>query len=204
MHRFAPLFLAAGLLSAAANAAPPPAPIDAGHQFHGDVLDIRAPNSEGWALSQATPGTWAFVRQGPAANESWGATIAAFRTSPTSTAAQFAAQVQDGASKDTSSDRFVKHDSTWEIDESRGYACVRNRASFDDTKAALATGGKATQLLQVASLYCHHPRRPELAFAIIFSHRGGTPDADIDQQGADFAAGIQVPAAKPAAASAPN
>ena len=202
MHRLIAPFLAAAV--AAAHAAPAPAPVPAGKLFKGEVLDIRSPNSDGWMLSTATPGTWNFIRQGPGRDETWGATITAFRTDAGATTAQFAAQVEDGANKNTSAARFVKHASTWEIDASRGYDCVRNRASYDDTKATLPSGGTATQLLQAVSLYCHHPRRPELGFAITFSHRGGAPDDHIDQEGADFAAGIQVPAAPDAAASAPN
>ncbi|MCP5140120.1 MAG: hypothetical protein H6979_09710 [Chromatiales bacterium] len=161
--------------------------------FKGEVLDIRTPNSEGWALDLSTPGGWSFVRHGARATESYVASVLAFNLTETTSNEDFVALIKESIEKDTSPDRFTVSDASYDYTDARGYPCVKYQATAEDKKAHISIFKREPQKLQIYSLYCRHPIRPSLGFAITFSHRGPDLDPDIEKQAQDFISGVDVP-----------
>jgi hypothetical protein len=167
--------------------------VPAGKMFRGEMLDIRAPNSEGWSLVDSTPGGWSFAREGAGSRESYVASVLAFPLTETKSSEEFVELIKTGIEKDTSPDRFAVTGATLEYTDVRGYPCVKYQATTEDKKAKSSLLKRAPQKLQVYSLYCRHPKRSTLGFAIIFSHRGSDLDPNLAQLGEDFVSGVQVP-----------
>lgn len=170
-----------------------PVRVPAGKMFRGEMLDIRAPASEGWVLAESTPGGWSFAREGRGSRESYVASVLAFSLAETRNSEEFVELIKSGIEQDTSPDRFGATEATLEYTEARGYPCVKYQATTEDKGAKSSLSSRAPQKLQVYSLYCRHPKRPTLGFAIIFSHRGSELDPNLEQLGEDFAGGVQVP-----------
>ncbi len=191
MHRINVALLLASLFPAIGLCAP--AQVPAGKMYRGEMLDIRAPNSEGWSLIDSTPGGWSFAREGSGPHESYVASVSAFPLNETTDSEEFLELIKTGVEKDTSPNRFTITGVTLEYTEARGYPCVKYQATTEDKKAKLSFWNRKPQKLQVYSLYCRHPKRSTLGFAIIFSHRGSDLDANLEREGQDFVSGVQVP-----------
>lgn len=170
-----------------------PQPVPPGKMFRGDVLNIRAPNSEGWGLDQSSPGLWSFGRDGAKSGESYVASVLAFDLIETTSTEDFLALIKQGIEGDTSSDRFAVSDAIYDYTDARGYPCVKYQATTEDKKARTSFFARVRQKLQIYSLYCRHPTRPGLGFAISFSHRGADPDPEFEKQAQDFISGVDVP-----------
>lgn len=175
-----------------------PQPVPPGKFFKGDVLNIRAPNSEGWFLDQASPGGWSFVREGAKSSESYVASVLAFDLPQTASKEEFVAVIRQGIESDTSPDRFTVRDAPYDYTDQRGYPCVKYQATTEDNKARTSLFKREPQTLQIRSLYCRHPVKRGLGFAITFSHRGTELDSAFEEQGQDFISGVDVPPLAPA------
>jgi len=167
--------------------------VPAGKMFRGEMLDIRAPNSEGWSLVESSPDGWSFARDGKGSNESYVANVLAFSLTETKSSEEFLELIKRGIEKDTSPDRFTIIGVTFEYSDARGYPCVKYQATTEDKKAKTSFFSRKPLKLQIYSLYCRHPKRSTLGFAIVFSHRGSELDPNLEQQGEDFVSGVQVP-----------
>ncbi|MEO7385351.1 MAG: hypothetical protein ABIX37_00285 [Gammaproteobacteria bacterium] len=121
------------------------------------------------------------------------ASVLAFALGETASSEEFVALIKQGIDKDTSPDRFTTIDETIEYTDARGYPCVKYQGTAEDKKARIPLFKREPQKLQIYSLYCRHPTRPSLGFAIIFSHRGANLDPEVEQQGQDFISGVVVP-----------
>jgi hypothetical protein len=108
---------------------------------------------------------------------------------------EFLEVVRKGIEEDTSPDRFIITGESLKLTETRGYPCVTYQATTEDKKAKTSLFKHEPQQLQVSSLYCRHPKRPSLGFAIVYSHRGPVLDANLEQKAQDFIGGVQVPSA---------
>lgn len=103
------------------------------------------------------------------------------------------ALIKQGIENDTSPDRFTVSNATYDYTDARGYPCVQYQATTEDKKARISLFKREPQKLQIYSLYCRHPLRPSLGFAITFSHRGTDLNPDFEKQGQDFTSGVDVP-----------
>ncbi len=103
------------------------------------------------------------------------------------------ALIKQGIQNDTSPDRFTVSDAIYDYTDARGYPCVKYQSTTEDKKARTSLFKREPQKLQIYSLYCRHPIRPGLGFAISFSHRGADLDPAFEEQGQDFINGVDVP-----------
>jgi hypothetical protein len=98
----------------------------------------------------------------------------------------FVAYTKEQVEKDSPADRFEVLERTFQYTAERGYACVKYRGVANDRKARVSAFSKRTLKLEVISLYCQHPSRPEFGFAATFSHRGGPADDHFETDAAAF------------------
>jgi hypothetical protein len=162
--------------------------------FSGGLLNVRAPNAEGWELVSSAEAGMAFAHRGVYSNESYVAQVTLFALPETRNPDEFVALIKRGVENDTPAERFKSLESSYEYTEQRGYPCVRFKGLTEDTKAKTSSFGQGSLKLQVYSLYCRHPRQQEVGFSIGFSHRGSFLDAELDAQAEEFIRGVQVPA----------
>lgn len=161
--------------------------------FPGGLLNVRAPNAEGWEMVSSTDAGMAFAHRGAYVNESYVAQVSLFALPATRNPDEFVALIKRGVENDTPAERFNTLESSYEYTEQRGYPCVRFKGLTEDNKAKTSFFRTDSLKLQVYSLYCRHPRRQEVGFSIGFSHRGTYLDGELDAQAEEFIRGVQVP-----------
>ncbi len=179
---------------AACQSVPPPL-VPPGQLFPGNVIDIRAPDSEGWRQVASSGQGMIFVRQGAAPNETYAARVFAVPLPESTERDEFVALIKRRNEENTSPERFSSIEASYEYTEKRGYPCVSIRSVADDTQARTSSGLQVLKL-QVNSLVCRHPRRQGKGFegfGIEFSHRGSTLDKALDVQAEAFMEGVRVP-----------
>jgi hypothetical protein len=164
-----------------------------GQLFSGSLLNVRAPNSEGWKVVSSSGAGMAFARSGASSNESYVAQVSLFTLPDSKDRDEFIALIKRGVENDTPPERFKSLEANYEYIEQRGYPCIRFTGVTEDTKAKTSFFSRESLKLQVHSLYCRHPKRQEAGFVIGFSHRGATLDAELDVQARAFIEGVQVP-----------
>ncbi len=168
-------------------------PVVPGQNFVGPILNIRAPNSEGWKLLESSGNAVTFARNGTSSGESFVAAVLRFPLPEHQTIDEFEALVKHGVENDAPPDRFKSIDATFEMSNERGYTCVLYKGTAEDTKARTSLFSKSHLILQVQALYCRPPNMEKAGFAATYSHRGPTKVDDFDAQASEFIEGIQVP-----------
>lgn len=161
--------------------------------FSGGLLNVRAPNSEGWELLNFSEAGMAFAHRGVYSNESYVAQVSLFALPKTKDSDELVALIKRGVENDTPAERFKSLEASYEYTEERGYPCVRFKGVTEDTKARTSFFSQESLKLQVYSLYCRHPRHQEVGFSIGFSHRGTFLDAELEIPAEEFIRGVQVP-----------
>jgi hypothetical protein len=172
-----------------------PTDVSPGTMYRGELLDIRSPNSDGWMLAETSPGNWTFVTGSRVTKDTYAASVMSFPLTETRSHEEYLALVKDAIDKASSPDRFTIIGEELQYTEARGYPCAAYKATIEDRKVKTSFFKRETQLLEVHALYCRHPARPTLGFAIVFSHRGPELDPYLNQQAQDFIDGVQVPSA---------
>jgi hypothetical protein len=180
------------LLTAAANAQSSGQPVTPKQQFPNDLLNVYAPDSEGWVVTGAGRNGIAFGKRGTEPNETYGAQIILFEMSPTSTGDELVGLVKKRIATMNPAPRFQETGSDYQYTESRGYPCVDVRTSYDDTAAVTPKGNEQLKLTVIA-LYCRHPIRQELGFFAAYSHRARTADTQIESAAKSFIGATTVP-----------
>lgn len=164
-----------------------------GQRFPGPILNINAPNSEGWKLMESSGGAMVFARGGTSGSDSFIAAVLRFALPEAQSKDDFVALVKHEVEQDAPPDRFKNIESTFEYSDQRGYACVLYKGTSEDTKAKTSFFAGRHLILQVQTLYCRLPNMEKTGFAATYSHRGSTKIDDFDALAADFIEGIQVP-----------
>jgi hypothetical protein len=172
-----------------------PEEVPAGKMFRGELLDIRAPNYDGWSLIATSTDNWSFAYYSVGTNSTYIASVLSFSLPEAQSTEEFLTFIRQGIAKDTSPDRFAVIGAALEYSEARGYPCATYHATTQDRKAKTSWSKRKPQTLEIYSLYCRHPNLATLGFAIAFSHRGSELDPFLEQQAQDFIEGVQVPAA---------
>ncbi|MES9813794.1 MAG: hypothetical protein ABW161_13410 [Candidatus Thiodiazotropha sp.] len=188
-------FLSIYFLSACAapTAIRKPEPVPAGMVYYGDVLNITTPNSEGWYLLESSPNGMAFARNGSEPGESFAAQVLIFDPPQTDSQEKFEALIVQGARSDAETKRISTKTFTHEYSDARGYPCVRMYNVSEDRQAQTGKGVIKTLILQNEHLYCRHPIRRDIGFAITYSHRGNSLYPEIKKEAQSFIEGVKVP-----------
>ena len=168
-----------------------------GQRFTGPILNVRAPNSEGWKLMESSGNAVTFGRSGASSDESYIAAVLRFSLPEAQSKEDFVALIKRNVENDAPPDRFKNMESTFEYSDQRGYPCVLYKATGEDTKAKISFFGRSHLILQIQSLYCRLPNMEKTGFAAMFSHRGATKVDDLNAQATDFIDGVQIPDGEP-------
>jgi hypothetical protein len=169
--------------------------IPPGKLFEGLVINITAPKSEGWKLLKSEPSVWIFGRRGSTPGESFAAMVAMFDPPQTDSPENFEALIVQGAQADSNTERFRTKTFTHQFTSARGYPCVQMSNISEDTQAQSGPNKTETLIMQNEHLYCRHPERKNIGFAITYSHRGKEMYPDFQAEAHSFIEGIQVPSA---------
>jgi len=168
-------------------------PVAPGESFPGPLINVRAPASAGWRLTQSAAEGMTFGRRDPTTGNTHIAQVMAFPLPPFNTPQELLSIVRAGAEKDTPPDRFKGFEANnYQLTTERPYPCVRSRGTLEDLKARTPQGIVPLPL-HVRSLHCQHPTKRSLGLLIGYSQRGGRPDPDLDSQAQSFIDGVQVP-----------
>jgi hypothetical protein len=160
--------------------------------FSNSTLQLRAPASTGWHGAAQTPTLIEFGKSGSSANETFVAAVVLMRLPAFENTDAFTEYVREGVIKDAPSDRFETIESIVQYSPERGYPCVRYHGISNDRKPRISAFFAKTMRIEVVALYCEHPTKPGLGFAVTFSHRGGSADENIGKDAADFIDSVQV------------
>ncbi|HTP39856.1 MAG TPA: hypothetical protein VMI92_09815 [Steroidobacteraceae bacterium] len=167
--------------------------VAASELFDGPLLNITAPNSNGWKLSETSTGDMIFERFGDVTNETLVASVTRIDIPDFRKQEDFLAFIKQGVERNTSRDRFKDIEESFEYSEQRGYPCVSYKASSLDTKAQVSLFKHKSLVFQMRALYCQLPNLDHGGFSANFSHRGPAALSDIDSQAQAFFDGVQVP-----------
>jgi hypothetical protein len=171
--------------------------VSPGQMYSGPIINVRAPQSVGWRLIQASSAGMAFASKGRSADESYVAHVSFFPIGNSSSPEEFVALIRRAVDQDTSKQRFEPIDIKYEYTDQRGYPCVRLNSLVNDKKAGSGLFSRKELKMETRSLYCRHPKMQENGFAAIFSHRGEAVDSDLDAKAQSFIEGVQVPGHEP-------
>lgn len=177
------------LLGCAAGGGPRGTPIQPGQPFSSDYVNVKAPDSTGWLLMQASDAGITFGRKGPSETESCIASVSLFVLPPTNTRAEFEDLIRAGVQQDTPPERYNMQRQTLGYTDERGYPCVRYQALASDKHPR---GPDTPLLLALDGLYCRHPKQQDTGFAAIYSFRGKTEHPEIRAEAESFIQGTQV------------
>ena len=187
-----PLVFAAMLLAVPAAQADAVSP---GQRFPSPLLDVRAPNEDGWEKAGDTQMALVFKKNGTSSGESYIAQAMLFPVPYPQTTDQFIAFIQEAVNSDIKTGRMTVLESKYEYTEQRGYPCVRFTGLTVSADTSAGVFNRQPVRVQVRSMYCQHPTNKRLGFLAGFTHRGSGTDAALGAKADAFAAGIQVPAA---------
>lgn len=186
-------FVLFGLMSATVHAQSPGTAVIPGQLFAGSLLNVHAPDSEGWLLAGSGNNGMAFARRGAGQNETYGAQIILFKLPATQSSEEFVAAIKSRVDMANPPSRFAVLEINHEYTDHRGYPCVRYKSVYDDKEALTTFGTHEAMKLQVMSLYCRHPSQQEVGFFAAYSHRGATTDPNLEVHAQRFIEGVQVP-----------
>jgi hypothetical protein len=170
----------------------PGEPVTPKQFFPSSILNVYAPDSEGWVLAGAGRNGISFGKRGAESGETYGAQVIFFEMLPTTSEEALVSFVKSRIAAMNPPPRFQETNSSYQYIEDRGYPCVNVNIAFDDT-AAVTPNGKEQLKLQVICLYCRHPEQQQLGFFAAYSHRGKANDNQIEVAAKSFIEAINVP-----------
>lgn len=180
------------LIGSVVNAQSPGRPVTPKQFFPSSILNVYAPDSDGWVVAGAGSNGISFAKRGAESGETYGAQVIIFEMPPTTGGEALVGFVKNRIATMNPPPRFQETNSSYQYTEDRGYPCVNVHIAFDDTAAVTPTG-KEQLKLQVISLYCRHPKQQQLGFFAAYSHRGKAADDQIEVAAKSFLKAINVP-----------
>jgi hypothetical protein len=168
-------------------------PVKPGQLFASRLLNVHAPDAEGWILAGVGDNGIGFARRGTDRDETYGAQIVLFNLAPAQSSDELVAAIRKQVETTNPPPRFAVLETSYEYSALRAYPCVRFKGSFDDKEALTTAGTRVTMKLQVVALYCRHPSGPLNGFFVSYSHRGAAAIPDLDAPAQRFIDGVQVP-----------
>jgi len=167
-------------------------PVDPGKLFEGPYVNIHAPASAGWKLSQADNRGMGFIRRDATTGVTWAAEVLISRPDPAMDLLEAARTIAGGRSQ---GERYKTLETKFEVVSERSYPCVRFRGTIQDTRAQTPQGTVSLPMY-VRSLIFRHPVEKKLVFEVTFSQRGGEAGPDLESQAESFFKGIDLPPGK--------
>ena len=167
--------------------------VQPGKVYPGTVLNIAAPNSEGWHLLDSSSSRMVFARNGSESGESFIASIIAFYPPQTDSPDEFESLIVQGAQRDAETERFSTKQFTHQFTSARGYPCVQMQNISEDRQAQSGQNKIDKLILQNEHLYYRHPVQKNIGFAISYSHRGQNLYPNFQKEAQSFIEGVQVP-----------
>jgi hypothetical protein len=177
--------------------------VQPGQLFANPILQVHAPTSDGWYGISQNADRIAFGKSGANRDESYVATVILFHIPDFTDANAFTDFIKLGIEKDSPASRFEVLESTVKLSAERSFPCVRHQATSIDKKSAASGFLRKPLRLEVISLYCQHPYRPNLGFMASFSHRGGAEDPYFAGDADKFINAVQVTPKTPEPAPKP-
>jgi hypothetical protein len=177
--------------------------IKPGQVFSNPIVQIRAPTSEGWFGISQDAYRIAFGKSGAERDESYVATVILFRIPDFADTDEFTNFAKQEIEKDSPTSRFDVLESVVQYSAERSYPCVKHHGTALDKKSAVFGFHRKPLRLEVVSLYCQHPYRPNLGFMVSFSHRGGGEDPYFAGDAEKFINGVQATSMTPEPAPRP-
>ena len=163
------------------------------HQdFSNPLLQIHAPDSEGWFGSERTDHSIVFGKAGSSAHESIIASVILFHLPPFSDTEAFTEHIREAVITGSPKEEFETLDVNVQYSAEREYPCVTYHGVSNQKKVRVSFLSSKTLRFEIFALYCQHPNRPGLGFMAAFSRRGGGADANMEQEAASFINSIQV------------
>lgn len=160
--------------------------------FSNPLLQIHAPNSEGWLGSERTDHSIVFGKAGSSAHETIAAAVILFHLPAFSDSDAFTQYVREAVITGSPTERFETFDVNVQYSADRGYPCVTYHAVSNEKKVRVSLFYSKTLRFELFALYCQYPSRPGLGFMASYSRRGGGSDANMDREAAAFIDSIQV------------
>jgi hypothetical protein len=167
-------------------------PVAPNQLFSNPVLQVHAPASTGWSEITETADKIAFGKNGLIGGETFAAAVFLFHIPAFASSDAFTEYVREGVVKDSSADRFDAVELSVQYSSERSYPCVRYHGTSIDKKARIAPFFTKKLRIENIALYCQHPDKPGLGFAVSYSHRGGSDDTNIDEEAESFIDSVQV------------
>jgi hypothetical protein len=167
-------------------------PVSPNEDFSNSTLQIHATASDGWHGIARTASSIAFGRNGASGTETFVAAVILFHIPEFSDSDAFTQYVREGVARDSPADRFEPIESSVHYSIERSYPCVRYHAVSMERKVHIAPFFRKDLRIENVALYCRHPDKPGLGFAVSYSHRGGRGDYDIDEEAESFIDSVQV------------
>jgi hypothetical protein len=163
------------------------------HQdFSNSLLQIHAPDSEGWFGSERTDHSIVFGKGGSSAHESIIASVILFHLAPISDKEAFTEHIREAVITGSPKEEFETLEVNVKYSAEREYPCVTYHGVSNQKKVHVSFLSSKTLRFEVFALYCQHPFKPGLGFVAAFSRRGGGADANMEQEAASFINSVQV------------
>jgi len=180
------------LISSVANAQLLEWPVTPKQFFPSNILNVHAPDSEGWVINGVGRNGIAFSKRGAESSETYAAHVVIFEMPSTTSGEELVSFVKKHIAVVNPPPRYRETNSNYQYIENRGYPCVNVHIDFDDT-AAITPTSKEQLKLQVVALYCRHPKQRQLGFFAAYSHRGKTTYDQIENSAKSFIESIDIP-----------
>ena len=159
--------------------------------FSTDILQVHAPGTRGWHISSQGVEHIAFARQGSTGDESYIAAANLVQLPRFTTPDAFKDYIKQAVANESPPDRFETIESSIEESSERPYPCIKYHGVSTDLHAQISRFQTEKLRLEIIALYCQHPTRPGVGFGAMFSHRGGTAEANFSSEAAAFIASVQ-------------
>ncbi len=91
--------------------------------FPGDLLNVYAPDSEGWVITAVSGNGIAFGKRAARKNDTYGAQVVLFELPETNSGEELIELVKERIALLNPAPRFLETDSTYQYNEDRGYPC---------------------------------------------------------------------------------
>jgi hypothetical protein len=166
--------------------------VNPNQDFSNPTLQLHSPDSSAWHGYVQTPTMIAFAKTGSIPHESFIAQVNLVRLPAFADSEAFTEFVREDVIKGSPTERFETLEVNIQYSPDRGYPCVTYHAVSNDKKARVSSLFRKTLRFEIFALYCQHPLKPGLVFAVVYSHRGGTTDENIDKEAGTFIDSVQV------------
>ncbi len=167
-------------------------PVEPGKLFAGPFVNIHAPASAGWRLSQADKRGMGFIRRDATTGVTWAAEVLISRPDPK---VDLLGAARTIARERSQGERYRTLETRFEVVTERPYPCVRFRGTIQDTRAQTPKGTVSLPI-HVRSLIFRHPVETKLVFEVTFSQRGGEAGPELEAAAESFLRGVDLPPAK--------